>query len=248
MQVLSAHGAAPWWQRLGRPWQSQVRVNALVPRVDEAGRATLRQAVADGYTCVKIKVGLGPVAEEVQALRDWLRELDPQVRVRFDANRAWSLDEALAFASQLGGERVDYLEDPVRDPADLRAFCSRAAMPLALDESLDRLSEADAAALGAVAWVIKPTLRGGIGATLRLAEAARAAGVRPVISSAFESGVGLRILAQLAAVVQDADEAAGLDTGGWFEQDLLADPLRVEQGRVQVTTLRDPAPLRVQAT
>lgn len=244
MHVLSLHGGTPWWQRLGLPWQAQVRVNALVPRLDAVGHAAAMRAVEDGYTCLKIKVGLGAVATEARLLRAWRRDLAPRVRLRLDANRAWSLDDALRFAALLEACGVDYCEEPVRDVGDLPAFRAQSALPLALDESLGLLSVDDAMALRAAAWVIKPTLRGGIGAAVNLADAARRAGARPVISSTFESGVGLRTLAQLAAVVQEVEDAAGLDTGSWIERDLLEPPLHVECGALQMAALRDPVVLR----
>jgi O-succinylbenzoate synthase len=135
------------------------------------------------------------------------------------------------------GARIEYLEEPVRTVADLAAFRVRSAIPLALDESLGELGAEGAAPLGAVAWIIKPSLRGGIAASLALAQAARRAGAVPVVSSAFETGVGRRAVAQLAALIHDGDCAAGLDTGSWFVTDVMAAPLAVIDGEIDVDAM-----------
>ena len=59
----------------------------------------------------------------------------------------------------------------------------------------------------------------------------------PVISSAFESGVGLEALAQIAACVNTNDVPAGLDTLDMFEEDLRVDPLSIEGGKLSLRAL-----------
>ena len=60
-------------------------------------------------------------------------------------------------------------------------------------------------------------------------------GMKPVISSSFESGLGLLALAELAACVSGRDTAAGLDTWRWLESDVLDGPFPVSGGRVDLS-------------
>ena len=83
--------------------------------------------------------------------------------------------------------------------------------------------------------MIKPSLVGGIGRTLQLATLARSVGARPVISSAYESGIGLRGLVALAAAT-DA-EPAGLDTARIMQNDVLSERLPLEGAFVDVPAL-----------
>jgi O-succinylbenzoate synthase len=53
--------------------------------------------------------------------------------------------------------------------------------------------------------VLKPTLLGGISRTLRFARRASRLGVQSVISSAYETGVGMSALVALAAGVGDGE-------------------------------------------
>ena len=56
---------------------------------------------------------------------------------------------------------------------------------------------------GIVAVVLKPSVIGGLEATSLIARIAMSRGVRPVIYSAFESGIGLNVSAHLAATLDD---------------------------------------------
>ena len=73
------------------------------------------------------------------------------------------------------------------------------------------------------AVVLKPTLLGGLYRTLRFAEEAKALGIKAVISSSYESGVGTGALVALAAAV--GDEPVGLDTYRRLAEDVIEVPL-----------------------
>ena len=92
-------------------------------------------------------------------------------------------------------------------------------MPAALDESLVAFDPALLTADSRIAaFVLKPTLLGLDGA-LGLAERAASLGIRAVVTSSFESSVGLRILAECAAGLnRGADVAIGLGTAEWIHR------------------------------
>jgi O-succinylbenzoate synthase len=91
----------------------------------------------------------------------------------------------------------------------------------------------------AVAFVLKPTLLGGISRTLRAAGRAHRLGVTPVISSAYESGVGTAALVALAAGIGDRPVAAGLDTYRMMAEDVLETPLNLPAPSVGVRETED---------
>jgi O-succinylbenzoate synthase len=82
------------------------------------------------------------------------------------------------------------------------------------------------------AVVLKPTLLGGISPTQRLAYRAKELGITPVISSAYETGVGTLALVALAAAVGEVP--AGLDTYRRLAQDVLVPPLHLTSARIDV--------------
>lgn len=85
--------------------------------------------------------------------------------------------------------------------------------------------DADALCEGVTALVLKPAVLGGFERTAQLAAWAAQRGMRAVVSSAFESSLGLSQLAQLAAALEAAPGARatqhGLATLTWFAEDVL---------------------------
>ena len=113
-------------------------------------------------------------------------------------------------------------------------------VPVALDESLVGM-EPDG--LGdhryARAVVLKPTLLGGISRTLLMAERALRLGMTPVVSSAYESGIGTAALVALAAIIGVRPVPAGLDTYRMMAGDVLETPLGLPAPSVDVAATTD---------
>ena len=61
----------------------------------------------------------------------------PAVALRADANRRWTLEQAVQFGQAAAGAGLQYIEEPVACTADLPEFHRRTRLPLALDESVD---------------------------------------------------------------------------------------------------------------
>ena len=219
-------------------WPAAVRtaipVNALVPAVDAATALRLAtEAVAAGVTTVKVKVGGGPLADDadrVAAVRD---ALGPAGRIRLDANGAWDVDGAVEALARLGGFDLELVEQPVPDLADLARVRRRVSVRVAADESLRSLGDARRlAALGAAdVIVVKVQPLGGVRAALVVVEEA---GVPAVVSSLYETSVGLAAGVALAAALPELPYACGLGTATLLAGDVVADPLVPEGGMISV--------------
>ena len=163
-----------------------------------------------GYKVFILKVGSRNIPLDVQKVIR-LREILPQdASIRLVANRAWSLNEAVLFGQLIGGDRVEFIEDPLSDMDQLDLFFEKTFLPVALDEAL---SSSLACAYAVKAYVLKPTVLGGIISTLDWIDQAKSRGKAAVISSCFESEVGLKTLANLALLT---DQVPGLGTDRWF--------------------------------
>ena len=209
-------------------------LNGLVMGTGDAAIEAARQLADAGYAAVKLKVGRQPVEADLDLVRAVREALPASVALRLDANRAWAWDQAVAFAEGAAGAALDYVEEPLAEPARMPELWHDTGLPLAVDETLQAPGGEAAIRGWAEAAVLKPTLLGGVTRTLALAAAARSVGVRPVLSAAFESGVGLRGVAALAAAT--GGEPAGLDTYRWLAADVLP-PLPLRQPRVDVPAL-----------
>lgn len=175
---------------------------------------------------VKLKVGKDRnenVQEVIDSVNAWSSKGH---MLRVDANRLWTLDEALIFAKGVKGASIDYLEEPLQDPSELSAFFSETKMPIALDETLylDQLGDIDLKSVSA--FVIKPTLIGSLVKLERLVYIAKKHNLQVVISSSFESNIGLRHLAQLGAAWHKEGCPAGLDTARFFLENFGCFPMR----------------------
>jgi o-succinylbenzoate synthase len=211
-----------------------VELNGLVvATTDEDGLAEAERLAEAGYRTLKLKVGRRPVEEEIALVGAVRRRVGPDVALRLDANQAWKMPEALAFAEGIQGLGVEYVEEPLDEPTDLPVLWYDSGMPIALDESLKNLRPEDLEGKGwASAVVLKPTILGGVMRTLALAERARQLGIQSVISAAFESGIAMRAHVALAAATGGA--AAGLDPYRLLAADVLAPRLPLDRPVVDV--------------
>lgn len=189
-----------------------------------------------GYRSVKLKVGGRAVEEDAALVRAVIRTLGESAMLRLDANRAWSFEEAEEFARATADLSYEYIEEPLAEPGSLARFARETGVPVALDEALVGMEPEELAGHAyARAVVLKPTLLGGISRTLRLAERARSLGLAPVVSSAYETGVGTLGLISLAAVI--GESPAGLDTYRRLAEDVLTPQLDLSAPRVEARAL-----------
>ncbi|MEI6616967.1 MAG: enolase C-terminal domain-like protein [Cyanobium sp. ELA507] len=169
----------------------------------------------------KWKVAAGPDPEERAVLEHLLARLPHGSRLRLDANGGWDRATAQAWAERLASEpRLEWLEQPLA-PGDLEGLEALAAVvPVALDESLQLDPLLGSRWCG---WQVRrPALEGDPRPLLRQLLAGTP---RLMLSTAFETGIGRRFLAHLAALQQDGPTptAPGL-APGWRPAGALFDP------------------------
>ena len=216
--------------------RATVSVSALISGPPERALVEARNVLAAGYEAVKLKVGGRAIEEDVELVRAVYEVLGGDVPVRLDANRAWSFEEAAAFARDTADVRFEYVEEPLADPSRLSSLAQDYGVPVALDESLVGMRAEALEDHGyARAAVLKPTLLGGISPTLRLAARAKELGITPVISSAYETGIGTLALIALAAGVGEIP--AGLDTYRRLAEDVLDPRPCLASARIDVRAM-----------
>lgn len=205
--------------------RSVCQVAALVAGSLDECVERAREVAGNGFSVVKIKVGSADPAADTRRVRAVAERLGAGVAIRLDANRGWTPDQAVRFARSVMDLPIEFLEEPLADPRGLPSLAAETDLPIALDESIVGM---DASAIepfdGLAALVLKPTLLGGLRAALRYASRADEIGVSTVVSATFETGVGLRGLAHLAASLPEIRMPAGLGTSAWFAGDTTTPP------------------------
>jgi O-succinylbenzoate synthase len=227
---------------LGLAAQGSVKLRALIDPTSEDALKTATFSVAQGYEALKIKVGRLPLLDEVRLLKNVRDAVGRKVKIDLDANRAWSLEQALEFGHACARLSIECIEEPLNNISDIGEFYDATRIPVALDETLLSPAFALPEALdvfgGAIgALVVKPSLIGGMKRLLALRAHAEERGIALVLSSTGESGVGLTLWSQLAAVGAQSDVAHGFGTYSWLREDLLNPPFRPFRGQVDVASL-----------
>jgi o-succinylbenzoate synthase len=195
-------------------------INALI-LTDEPLDRQIERIRKNGYRAVKLKVGGNP-DDDLKRVQYVAAELGPDVKIRLDANRAWTYEEATRFVQNLDVP-IDYIEEPLQDSEELGRFVDETSAPIALDESLVDWSQDRIADAGfATAFILKPMLIGGMEDVRAMVELAERAGARVVFSGAFETSVGRRFSMALAAAFAGS-EVHGFDTARFLKSDLVTD-------------------------
>jgi O-succinylbenzoate synthase len=181
----------------------------------------------EGYTSAKLKVSnlsLEEAAHLIDALKD-------KFRLRLDVNRAWNTADSLRFFAQFPLETFDYVEEPFQDPHDLAQF----PHPLAVDESFPQdLSLRQLEQLPTLkALVYKPTIQGGMLGCIPLHEWTAKRGISLVLSSSFESDLGLAHIASIAHRLS-MTAPIGIGTYHYLKDYVCTIPLRFSHSIVHI--------------
>jgi o-succinylbenzoate synthase len=179
---------------------------------DEMVRDSL-EAVAEGYTALKLKVGNDPALDirRVQAIRD---AVGPAVKIRLDANQGWNAKEAVRTIRRFEADGLDIelIEQPVKahDFDGLKYVTDHVETDIMADESafgpyeVFRLLSMRACDL----INIKLMKAGGLHNAVKIAHFAETMGVQCMMGCMLESKVGITAAASLAAgkrIVSRAD-------------------------------------------
>ena len=211
----------------------RVPVNASLGTTDGQLDARAADALAAGYSVLKIKLGVYPYEQELARLRQLAAQLPAGCRLRLDANRAWPEPECDRWLAALAQLPIESLEEPLAGPTPDRLARLQASthIPLALDESLSAFGlEAILAAPPVRRLVLKPMVQGGL---LPCLYAARGApDLEWVVTTSVDSAAGTWAASHLAAAI-GSPLAQGLATAEWLARD-LGRPPSVRAGWLQL--------------
>ena len=190
------------------------------------------------------------LVDRVRAVR---QAIGPDVRLRLDVNGAWDAATAEERLEAVTRFDLEYVEQPLAgdDAAALAELRRRVRVPIAADETVDSLKaardllEADAVDV----LVVKPARVGGLVVGTAIAALAAEHGVPVVVSTLFETGVGIAAALAMAAGMPRGGRTRadhGLATTGLLEHDLLREELVVEDGRMWLPDRPGPGGLGIE--
>ena len=197
-------------------------------------RAQIEAKLAEGFKCLKLKIGALGFEEEFEILsRLRARYAPADLEIRVDANGAFAPEEALAKLGRLASLGLHSIEQPIKagQIEAMARLCAATPLPIALDEELIGVSsiEAKRSLLDDIApqfIILKPGLVGGLASADEWIGLAASRGIGWWATSALETNVGLNAIAQWT-YARGCPLPQGLSTGRLFEGN-IASPLLLE--------------------
>jgi o-succinylbenzoate synthase len=205
-----------------------VRCNATLvsgPPAEVAAEAA-RWAKA-GFGTFKLKVGAGEDIAQVEAVR---AALGTEAKIRLDANASWSLEEATRILAAVEPLGIELVEQPVETIAEAAELAWRTPIPLAGDESVVTVADAEESVRESAFAItgVKLSKVGGIEAGREIAGV-----LRTYVASALDGPVGIAIGRRLAEEVDAGTPVAerlahGLATRRLFRETIAAEECALE--------------------
>ena len=216
-----------------------ILINGLVWMGEEVFmKQQIEEKLAQGFRCIKLKIGAIDFDKELQLLRFIREHFTPeQVEIRVDSNGAFDSDLALDKLIQLTEFKLHSIEQPIqKNHTDRMAeLCKTTPFPIALDEELigvftlaekEQLLEK----IKPQYIILKPSFVGGFRGTQEWISLAEKHKIGWWITSALESNIGLNAIAQWT-FLQHNLMPQGLGTGALYTNNFDC-PLEVSQGQL----------------
>ncbi len=248
LDLAGKHLGVPAVELVGGALRRSVENMWLLGNPDIAGDiAEAKRKVAEGYGYFKLKVGVKPVAKEIEAALQVRKALGPNVMLCADANTGWDARRAKAYMRGVEDAGLLFLEQPL--PTDqlegMGALNRLGLLPISGDECVG--GSDDVLALG----------QGGIVSGVNL-KVIKTEGIMPLLAAATlckQLGLSVTLAGKVAgtsltaaATLVAACASPVLDWGVsltqvYLAEDVVRDPLRLENGKF---SLRDAPGLGVE--
>jgi mandelate racemase len=226
--VVGRRAGAPLAQVLGADRPSVPAYASLHAMRPEAAAAEAEEALAAGFTALKVKVGRGDLAADLEVVRALRTVAGDGVPLMVDYNQSLSVEEAIARARVLDDEGVAWIEEPTRadDLAGHARIAAAARTPVQLGENWQGPADLERSVAARACDLAMPDAMkiGGVSGWRAAAAIAADAGL-PLSSHTFiEYSVHLLAASPTAHWLEHLDHAAPI----------LLEPLEVVAGEARV--------------
>ena len=219
--------------------EKAIPINGLVWMGEEQFmKQQIEEKLADGFGCIKLKIGAIDFDKEMQLLRFIRQYFTPeQIEIRVDANGAFDKTVALDKINQLSGFEIHSIEQPIKknNTDSMAELCKISPIPIALDEELIgvfsmQYKEELLQKIKPQYIILKPSFIGGFRGTMEWISLAQKYHIGWWITSALESNIGLNAIAQWT-FLQHNLMPQGLGTGALYTNNFDC-PLTVFKGQL----------------
>ncbi|RKS23224.1 o-succinylbenzoate synthase [Flavobacterium endophyticum] len=219
--------------------KKSIPINGLVWMGEPAFmKAQIEEKLAQGFNCIKLKIGAIDFEKELELLRFIRQNYDAStIEIRVDANGGFSSNEALYKLNQLSEFELHSIEQPIQKNQhdSMSELCKTTPFPIALDEELIGIfgyaeKEALLQKIKPQYIILKPSLIGGFRGSKEWISLAEKYNIGWWVTSALESNIGLNAIAQWTFLQQNP-MPQGLGTGGLYTNNFDC-PLEVSNGEL----------------
>ena len=216
-------------------WDAARQKSALNPEeIVAQAQAMCREF---GFQSIKLKGGVFPPREEVDAIFALREAFGPDVPLRIDPNALWQVETAIQYGREMEPV-LEYLEDPVRGQENMALVRKALKTPLATNMCTTSFEEIPRSiALGSEDIILSDHhFWGGLRASMTLAGICETFGRGLSMHSNSHLGISLAAMVHLGAALPDMTYA--LDTHYPWQSDeiIIGGRLKFEEGSVLVPT------------
>ncbi|MFK2820853.1 o-succinylbenzoate synthase [Flavobacteriaceae sp. LMIT009] len=205
----------------------------------------IEQKIADGFDCIKMKIGAIDFQTEIELLRSVRKEFSVKdIELRVDANGAFNPNEALDKLKTLSELDIHSIEQPIKQGQwnEMAELCEQTPLPIALDEELIGVFAVTdkkklLQTINPQYIILKPSLVGGFKGSSEWISLAEKQNIGWWITSALESNIGLNAIAQWTYRLNNK-MPQGLGTGSLFTNNIDS-PLQVKNGTLRYEQNKD---------
>ncbi|MFI0462726.1 mandelate racemase/muconate lactonizing enzyme family protein [Saccharopolyspora sp. 5N102] len=191
-----------------------------------------------GITTFKVKVGRKPYTVDVEACRALRAGLGDDVELYVDGNRGWTASESARALREMSDLGLTLAEElcPADDVLGRRWLVQHSEIPFVADESVTRPGEVTRELLAGAATAISiKTARTGFTTSQRVLFQCEGLGVEVVMGNQIDGQIGTMCSVAFGAAYQLTSQRPGeLSNFLDMSDDLLAEPVRISDGTVQV--------------
>ena len=242
-QAFRSVAAAQWYELFPSDFtvgKDAIAINGLIwMGTSDYMKTQIREKLAQGFRCIKMKIGAIAFEEEYRILKALRKEFSAEeVEIRVDANGAFTPAEAPEVLARLAELQLHSIEQPIKAGQweAMAQLCRTSPLPIALDEELIGIFDFAQKKrlineIQPQYIILKPSLIGGYRGSEEWITLAEAHQIGWWVTSALESNIGLNAIAQWTYMLHST-MPQGLGTGALYTNNLPF-PLSVEGGQLR---------------
>jgi len=215
------------------PCNAIIATNNVKGAVKEAVKA-----ISFGFTSLKLKVGQGSEYSDEVLVSSVREAIGPKIKLRIDANQAWTVKQAIRRIQKLEKYTLEYVEQPsAKDNLrSMKEISESVEVKIAADESLGSLRDLEdiVNTNAADILIVKPSRIGGFSKTLEVISEGIRSNKSIVVTTSLDSSLGISASVTLASSILTHSFAHGLSTGLMLKKDLTQDVCVPKDGFISV--------------